>query len=83
MGVECSSCKLGLRAKALGITTAANWLVSFGVLRLTPVALENIQWKTYMVFGILCAAIGVTVYCFFPETMVGNRLLAHSADMIS
>ncbi|KAG0176174.1 hypothetical protein DFQ28_008153 [Apophysomyces sp. BC1034] len=59
----------GVRAKALGITTAANWLFNFVILQIAPIMFSTIQWKTYVVFGVFCACIALAVYGFFPETM--------------
>ncbi|KAI8137609.1 hypothetical protein BJV82DRAFT_524962 [Fennellomyces sp. T-0311] len=58
-----------VRAQALGLTTAANWLFNFGVTQLTPLMYVNIQWKTFVAYAILCAVIAYAVYRYFPETM--------------
>jgi hypothetical protein len=58
----------GLRAKALGITTAANWLFNFAISQLGPHMLSGIHWGTYLVFAILCAIMAFIVWLDFPET---------------
>ncbi|KAG2222231.1 hypothetical protein INT45_010644, partial [Circinella minor] len=58
----------GVRSKALGITTAANWLFNFGTLQISPLAFESIQWKVYVIYCLFCFAMGYVVYLFFPET---------------
>ena len=35
---------------------------------ITPVAFQNIQWKTYLIFAIINALMIPSVYFFFPET---------------
>lgn len=62
----------GVRAKALGISTASNWLITYGVLQLTPIMLQRIYWRTYVLFSIMCLAIAVIVYYYYPETKVGH-----------
>ncbi|KAG2179667.1 hypothetical protein INT44_006515 [Umbelopsis vinacea] len=57
-----------LRAKALGITTAANWLFNFAISQLAPPMLSGIHWGTYLVFSILCGLMALMVYLEFPET---------------
>ncbi|CAM0134845.1 unnamed protein product, partial [Umbelopsis sp. WA50703] len=57
-----------LRAKALGITTAANWLFNFAISQLAPPMLNGIHWGTYLVFAIFCAIMAFTVWLDFPET---------------
>lgn len=58
----------GVRAKALGISTASNWLFTFAVLQLTPVLLQKIHWRTYVLFSIMCLIMAIVVHCYFPET---------------
>lgn len=38
----------------------------------TPVAIETIGWRFYIVFAAIGACIPVTVYFFYPETMGRN-----------
>lgn len=57
-----------LRAKALGITTAANWLFNFAISQLAPAMLDGIHWGTYLVFAIFCAIMAFIVWLDFPET---------------
>lgn len=62
----------GVRAKALGISTASNWLFSYAVLQLTPIMLQRIYWRTYVLFAVLCLIIAFIVYKYFPETNVSS-----------
>jgi MFS family permease len=63
----------GVRAKALGISTASNWLFTYAVLQLTPIMLKKIQWRTYLLFSIMCLIIAAVVHWYFPETNVSIR----------
>lgn len=58
----------GVRAKALGISTATNWLATYAVLQLTPIMLEQIRWGTYVFFCVMCFLIAIIVHLYFPET---------------
>jgi hypothetical protein len=60
----------GVRAKALGISTASNWLFTYAVLQLTPIMLQKIYWRTYVLFSVMCLVIAAAVHYFFPETNV-------------
>lgn len=40
-----------VRGKAVSLSTAANWIFNFALAWAVPPALENIAWKTYLVFG--------------------------------
>ncbi|ORZ02202.1 general substrate transporter [Syncephalastrum racemosum] len=57
------------RSKGLGLSSAANWLFTFGVLQLTPLALERIHWSTYVVYLVFNVFVLVVVYFCFPETL--------------
>lgn len=59
---------LAIRAPANAIATTANWAFNFMVVMVTPVAFANIQWRTYIIFAVINAAMVPSVYFFFPET---------------
>jgi hypothetical protein len=52
-----------------GISTANHWLWNFVVNMVTPVAIETIGWKYYLVFLIISAIIVPVVWFGYPETM--------------
>jgi sugar porter (SP) family MFS transporter len=58
-----------LRVPMAGISTANHWLWNFVVNMVTPVAIETIGWKYYLVFLIISAIIVPIVFVFYPETM--------------
>lgn len=58
-----------LRVAMSGISTANHWLWNFVVNMVTPVAIETIGWKYYLVFLIVSAIIVPVVFMFYPETM--------------
>lgn len=62
----------GVRAKALGISTASNWLFTYAVLQLTPIMLQRIYWRTYVLFSVMCFIIALIVYWYYPETNVNT-----------
>ncbi|EFZ00038.1 hypothetical protein MHUMG1_02912 [Metarhizium humberi] len=59
---------LRLRQKGSSISTAANWIFNYMVVQITPIAIENIGWKTYIIFAILNATWVPIIFFFFPET---------------
>lgn len=59
---------LRVRGKAVALATSANWLFNFALGYFVPPAFENIQWKTYLVFGVFCTAMAIHVFFMFPET---------------
>lgn len=61
-----------LRVAMSSASTANKWLWNFIVVMITPVALNTIGWKYYIVYAAVSACIPVTVYLFYPETMGRN-----------
>ncbi|KAF2722994.1 hypothetical protein K431DRAFT_244120 [Polychaeton citri CBS 116435] len=70
---------LRIRGPANALSTAANWLVNYVVVQITPSIFRNIQWKTYIVFAVTNAVTVPLIYFLYPET--GHRTL-EEVDMI-
>ncbi|KAK2800883.1 hypothetical protein FQN51_005818 [Onygenales sp. PD_10] len=56
------------RSKAVSLCTSSNWIFNFALSYFVPPSFENIQWRTYMLFGVFCAAMTLHVFLAFPET---------------
>ncbi|CAG7927546.1 unnamed protein product [Penicillium olsonii] len=61
-----------LRVAMSSISTANHWLWNFIIAMITPVALENIGWRYYIVFAVMSACVPLILLPFFPETMNRN-----------
>ncbi|KIY64080.1 general substrate transporter [Cylindrobasidium torrendii FP15055 ss-10] len=59
---------LQIRAKAAALSTTTNWLFTFLVVMITPVAIDSIAWKTYIVWACTNAAFVPITYFFYVET---------------
>ncbi|PKX90195.1 sugar porter family MFS transporter [Aspergillus novofumigatus IBT 16806] len=59
---------LRLRQRGSSISTASNWICNYLVVQITPPAISNIGWKTYIIFAVLNALWVPIIYFFFPET---------------
>lgn len=44
---------LRLRQKGSSISTAVNWICTFILVQITPPAIANIGWRTYIIFAVL------------------------------
>lgn len=64
---------LKYRAKGVGLSAATNWAFNFALAYFVAPAFTNIQWRTYIIFGVFCAAMTVWVFFLYPET-VGKSL---------
>lgn len=57
-----------LRAYGVGMGAATQWLFNFCITKITPTAVHNIGWRTFLMFGIFCLAMGIWVFFFVKET---------------
>ncbi|KAJ9625100.1 hypothetical protein H2203_005055 [Taxawa tesnikishii (nom. ined.)] len=60
---------LRLRVAMASISTANHWLWNFVVAMVTPVAIESIGYRYYIVYACIGMCIPVSVYFLYPETM--------------
>nr|SIP56076.1 putative sugar porter [Yarrowia phangngaensis] len=56
------------RALANSVTAGANWAFNFALAMFVPTAFKNINWKTYIIFGVFCIVMTIHVFLLFPET---------------
>ena len=59
---------LKIRAKGAALAAAADFLGNFIVVEITPPALQNIGYKTYIIFAVLNIINAIVVWAFYPET---------------
>ncbi|KAK8011651.1 Major facilitator superfamily domain- general substrate transporter [Apiospora arundinis] len=59
---------LKYRAKGVGLSAATNWIFNFALAYFVAPAFTNITWKTYIIFGVFCAAMFFHIFFTYPET---------------
>jgi hypothetical protein len=57
---------LKARQKGSSISTAANWICNFIIVYITPPAIHNIGWRTYIIFAVLNTTWVPIVVSFLP-----------------
>ncbi|KAF9892270.1 hypothetical protein FE257_002047 [Aspergillus nanangensis] len=57
-----------LRAYGVGMGSATQWLFNFVITRITPAAINHIGWRTFIMFGVFCLAMGLWIFFFVKET---------------
>ncbi|KAK4696252.1 hypothetical protein P7C71_g1650, partial [Lecanoromycetidae sp. Uapishka_2] len=57
-----------MRTKGAALGTASNWAFNFMVVEITPIGIQSLHWKFYIIWTIFNAAFVPTVYLFYPET---------------
>ncbi|KAI0737117.1 general substrate transporter [Daedaleopsis nitida] len=70
-----------VRAKAVSVSTAANWVFNFALAWAVPPGLSNIAWKTYFIFGTFNFAAFIHILFMFPET--AGRTLEEIEDVFA
>ncbi|KAL4936954.1 hypothetical protein BDV06DRAFT_216252 [Aspergillus oleicola] len=56
------------RTRMQAIASGWNWMAVFAVVKITPLAFDNIGWRTFVIFAVLNAVFIPMVYFFYPET---------------
>ncbi|KAI0933438.1 hypothetical protein AcV5_005585 [Taiwanofungus camphoratus] len=59
---------LTTRSQSAALATSATWIFTFLIAEITPVAIDNLGWKTYIIFGIFNVVFVPIIYFFYPET---------------
>ncbi|KAI3406010.2 HGT3 [Candida oxycetoniae] len=59
---------LPVRSKGAAIATATNWFSNFIVGLASPILLDQIKWKTYLIPATSCVVSFFAVWYLFPET---------------
>lgn len=59
---------LETRATGMALASIANWLFNFAIGLFIPPAFQNISWKLFIIFGILCFGASVQAFLTYPET---------------
>ena len=57
-----------IRAKAVSVSTAANWTANCALAFAVPPLLYSISWRMYLVFGAFCTLAFVHMFLVAPET---------------
>lgn len=70
---------LEARTKGTAIGVSSNWLWNFTVVMITPVIINRIQWKAYLIFMITKFLFIPIIYFYYPET---SNLRLEDIDLI-
>lgn len=59
---------LAMRTKGAAVGTATNWAFNFMVVEITPIGIQSLHWKFYIIWTLLNASFVPLIYFFYPET---------------
>ncbi|KAJ5538646.1 hypothetical protein N7494_008125 [Penicillium frequentans] len=64
---------LPMRTKGAALATATDWITNFAIVEITPIGIQSIGWKFWIVWTVTNACFLPILYFFYPET--ANRSL--------
>lgn len=64
---------LSMRTKGCAIATATNWAFNFMVVEVTPIGIQSLGWRFYIIWTVFNFSFIPIIYFFYPET--ANRSL--------
>ncbi|KAI0145124.1 hexose carrier protein [Xylariaceae sp. FL1272] len=64
---------LPMRTNGAAVATATNWITNFLVVEVTPIGIQRLGWKFYVIWAVVNAVALPLIWLFFPET--ANRSL--------
>lgn len=59
---------LETRATGMGISAIGNWLFNFALGLYIPPGFQNVSWKMFIIFGVMCFLGATQFYFTYPET---------------
>jgi sugar porter (SP) family MFS transporter len=66
---------LPMRTKGAAVATATNWITNFVIVEITPIGIQNLGWKFWIVWTIFNFTFLPVIYFLYPET--GEWLTIH------
>lgn len=64
---------LRLRHKGSSISTATNWICNFIIVQITPPAIADIGWRTYIIFAVLNVSLPLGCHCHAGQALYLNE----------
>jgi MFS family permease len=64
---------LPMRTKGAAVATMVNWITNFLVVEVTPIGIQNLRWKFYVIWAVVNTVALPVIWALFPET--ANRTL--------
>jgi len=64
---------LEVRAKGASLAMATNWIMNYAVVQVTLPGTQNLGYKFWIIWAVICGSFVPTTYFFYPET--ANRTL--------
>lgn len=59
---------LEMRTKGASLAMSTNWIMNYMVVQVTLPGIENLQWRFWIIWAVICFAFIPITYFFYPET---------------
>ncbi|KAF5228957.1 hypothetical protein FOXYS1_15965, partial [Fusarium oxysporum] len=59
---------LPMRTKGAALATGTNWITNFIVVEITPIGIQNLGWRFWIVWTVTNALFLPVIYFLYPET---------------
>lgn len=59
---------LEMRTVGASLAVCTNWLLNYMVAEVTPIGIDSLGWRFWIIWAVICAAFVPSVYLFYPET---------------
>ncbi|KAJ5815542.1 MFS sugar transporter [Penicillium riverlandense] len=59
---------LEMRTKGTSLAAAIQWIVNYMVVQITPIGIQNLSWRFWIIWAIICFSFIPVTYLFYPET---------------
>jgi hypothetical protein len=59
---------LAMRTKGAAVSTSVNWMTNFIIVQITPIGIQNLGWRFWIIFTVFNAAFLPVIYFLYPET---------------
>ncbi|KAH8901524.1 MFS transporter [Thozetella sp. PMI_491] len=64
---------LAFRSQGSSLAMATNWIMNYMVAQITPPGIQNLGYRFWIIWAVICASFVPVTYLFYPET--ANRSL--------
>lgn len=59
---------LEMRTKGASLAMSTNWIMNYAVVQVTLPGIQNIGWKFWIIWAVICFSFIPITYLFYPET---------------
>ncbi|KAL5050238.1 hypothetical protein BDW71DRAFT_194610 [Aspergillus fruticulosus] len=74
---------LHMRTKGAAVATATNWIINFAIVEITPIGIQRIGWRFWVVWTVLNAVFLPVIYFLYSGTASPPLIVTRDPDAVS